>query len=124
MNLDAANVRVLAHQRGLSVSAALRRAGVSRTAYYSLVHRTSVLPRSIHALARELGVAPADLLQSEPSSAELRARDLLAEARRICAEHPEASFQNVWHTLNLLDLSPDERLNRSLIRGRAPTIYQ
>ena len=48
--------------------------------------------------------------------------DMVARARRICAECPEASFENVWHTLALLEMEPIERLNRSLTRGRATAI--
>jgi transcriptional regulator with XRE-family HTH domain len=124
MRLNPENLRRLARERGLSLSAVLRRAGVSRTAYYSLARRESVLPNSIHALAKELGVSPVELLDAEPWPHEYRARSLLEEARTICAEHPEASFENVWHTLNLLDLPPEERLNRSLIRGRATSVHR
>ena len=49
---------------------------------------------------------------------------LLREAKGICARHPRASFDNVWHTLCLLELTPEERLNRSLIRGRAATVQR
>lgn len=124
MKLNSERLRQLARERGLSLSAALRRAGVSRTAYYSLVRRESVLPNSIHALARELGVSPIEFLHSERWSHPDRARSLLEEARTICAEHPEASFENVWHTLNLLDMPPEERLNRSLLRGRATSVHR
>ena len=44
---------------------------------------------------------------------------LLREARRIHARNPECSFDNIWHTLWLLEVSPAERLHRSLIRGHA-----
>jgi hypothetical protein len=48
----------------------------------------------------------------------------LREAQAICAAEPEASFENVWHTLVLLDDPPVERLNRSLIRGRAIAVHR
>ncbi len=54
------------------------------------------------------------------------ARDRAIERRRqalaICEANPQASFENVWHTLILLELDPIERLNRSLIRGRAAAV--
>jgi hypothetical protein len=53
-----------------------------------------------------------------------RARARLRRAQAVCEAEPEASFENVWHTLILLEESPLERLNRSLIRGRAITIQR
>jgi hypothetical protein len=56
------------------------------------------------------------------------ARDIALDRRRkalkVCASDPRASFENVWHTLILLELDPIERLNRSLIRGRAAAIQR
>lgn len=51
-----------------------------------------------------------------------RAAARLERAKVVCSTNPEASFQNVWHTLVLLEASPIERLNRSLLRGRAATV--
>ena len=48
-----------------------------------------------------------------------RAAALLREARLIHARHPRSSFDNVWHTLWLLELTPTQRLQLSLTRGRA-----
>jgi hypothetical protein len=45
-------------------------------------------------------------------------------ARAICDAEPEASFENVWHALILLEDPPLERLNRSLIRGRTATVQR
>ncbi len=58
---------------------------------------------------------------SEMTAAEARERalDRRRRALAVCAAEPEAAFENVWHTLVLLDLPPLERLNRSLRRGRA-----
>ena len=35
------------------------------------------------------------------------------------ARYPQSSFESIWHTLGLLDVSPAERLHRSLIRGHS-----
>lgn len=121
MKLSARRVRSLARQRGLTLTAALKRAGVSRTAYYSLVRRPSVVPRSVRALAAALGVAPAAILDEERDEL-VAAR--LSKARAICEASPGLSFDTVWHTLVLLELSPVERLNRSLIRGRAASLHR
>jgi hypothetical protein len=45
-------------------------------------------------------------------------------ARAVCDAEPEASFENVWHALILLEASPLDRLNRSLIRGRTAAIQR
>jgi len=67
---------------------------------------------------------PETVTASDPTADEARERAL--ERRRkalaICEAEPEASFENVWHSLILLELDPLERLNRSLIRGRATAV--
>jgi hypothetical protein len=105
----------------MTLSGLLSRAGVSRTAYYSLARRSTVLPRSIHALAATLGLAPSAILE-EPAAETETAMARLELARAICAREPEADLDTVRHTLALLDLPPIERLNRSLIRGRAAAV--
>lgn len=122
MKLSAVRIHLLCAKRGLSLQGFLEAAGVSRTAYYSLARRRSVLPRSLHAMARMLDVAPSALLEEEPPAA-ARARELLEEARSILAQTPQATFENVWHTLALLDEPPIERLRRSLLRGRSADIH-
>lgn len=123
MRLSSDTVCRLARERGLSLTEALRRAGVSRTAYYSLTRRPTVLPGTVHALADLFGVQPSALLSDDEPSDERNAERRLAEALAICAEHPDATFENVWHTLCLLDFPPVERLNRSLTRGRAAAVH-
>jgi transcriptional regulator with XRE-family HTH domain len=124
MKLEADRVRALARERGWTVSELLGRAGVSRTAYYSLVRRPTVLPGTVHALADALEVRPAELLRDGLAEAREAARARIAEARRICAQNPDADFDNVRHTLTLLDLPPVERLNASLRRGRPAAVHR
>jgi len=112
-------VRRLARARGLTLSEALRRARVSRNAFYHLARRATVVPRTVVALGTALGVPIAELLDEAPASPDQRAAALLREARRIHARNPQASFDNIWHTLWMLEQSPAERLRRSLIRGHA-----
>ena len=45
-------------------------------------------------------------------------------ARAICDADPDATFENVWHALILLEEAPVDRLNRSLIRGRATAVQR
>jgi transcriptional regulator with XRE-family HTH domain len=122
MRLSASRLRAECSRRGLSLQALLEQADVSRTAYYSLVRKESVLPGTILAIADALGLAPSELLE-EPGPTERRAQALLREARNILRRNPGASFENVWHTLVLLDEHPVERLRRSLRRGRALDLH-
>jgi hypothetical protein len=52
------------------------------------------------------------------------ARRLTARVEKVLAAHPEADRDNVRHTLILLEQPPLERLQRSLIRGRATAIFR
>jgi hypothetical protein len=52
------------------------------------------------------------------------ARRLSMRVRKIVATHPHADPDNVRHTLILLEQPPLERLQRSLIRGRAIAIFR
>ncbi|ANM31326.1 hypothetical protein ABI59_19720 [Acidobacteria bacterium Mor1] len=125
MRLAHEKVREIARQKGTTLAACLRDAGVSRTAYYSLVRKDSVLPKSCHAVADALGVPVTSILEEPvvPLSQEvIEAR--LEEARAVCAEFPEANFENIWHVLTLEQLTPLERLNRSLMRGRRVAVQR
>jgi hypothetical protein len=57
----------------------------------------------------------------EAANATALALARLERARAICDAEPEASFENVWHALILLEDPPLDRLNRSLIRGHTAT---
>jgi hypothetical protein len=52
------------------------------------------------------------------------ARRLSARVGKILAASPHADSDNVRHTLILLEQPPLERLQRSLIRGRATAIFR
>jgi hypothetical protein len=58
------------------------------------------------------------------SSAQARswAAQLNARVAQVLAAHPDADPDNVRHTLILLEQPPLERLQRSLIRGRAAAL--
>ena len=122
MRLSTERIRELAASRGLSLSALLREAGISRNAYYSLARRESVVPKSVHRLAGTLGVAPTDLFE-EVLEDKHDVDRLVAEARRIAARHPGIEFENVWHTLLVLREPPLQRLRGSLRRGRAAPLW-
>ncbi len=122
MRLSPDRIKKLCARRGVSLQSFLESAGVSRTAYYSLIRRNSILPRSVQAMAGMLGVAPSSILEEEPPVSG-RAQVLIQEAGSVLALNPRATFENVWHTLVLLDEPPIERLRRSLLRGRTHDLH-
>jgi transcriptional regulator with XRE-family HTH domain len=122
MRIDLARVRKLAAKRGLSLNALLAKAGVSKTAFYHLSHKSSVLPASLRALAETLSVRPGALLTEEnPGVAKIRR--VLALTDRIVARDPKLDPDNVRLTLLLLEEEPILRLQRSLIRGRKRDLH-
>ena len=118
MKLSSTYVRRYCKKQGRSLVSMLSDAEVSRTAYYSLTRRDSVLPGSIHAIANTLGVIPSDLLEEENITTPKQVARLVQKANQVIKRYPDASFENVWHTLMLLREPPQERLGRSLRRGR------
>jgi transcriptional regulator with XRE-family HTH domain len=122
MKLSTERIRALCARSDMTLTEALERANVSRTAYYSLVRKESVLPGSVRAIADQLGVAPSKILV-EAGPGERRAQALLRIAKKVIRKNPGASFENVWHTLMLLDDPPIDRLRRSLLRGRALDLH-
>jgi transcriptional regulator with XRE-family HTH domain len=121
MRLSAERIKRLCRIRGIGLGDLLIQAGVSRTAYYSLVRKSSILPRSIEALSAALEVPAGRLL--EESDRLRRVRQILLKVDRIVAEHPDASREDVLHTLLLLDQKPIERLRRGLLRGRRTRLH-
>ena len=49
------------------------------------------------------------------------AQQLAHDVRAVVEKYPQADPENVRHTLILLQMSPEERLARSLLRGGART---
>ena len=123
MKLSTDRIKKRCSKRGFSLQTMLKNAGVSRTAYYSLTRKNSVLPGSVRAIADALDVPPSAILESAGRE-ERRAQVLLREARKILRRNPRGTFENVWHTLALLEEPPMERLRRSLLRGRAVNLHR
>lgn len=69
MRIGGEKVKSLCRERHKSLKALLAEAGVSRTAYYSLLRKNTILPRSVERIARCLAVSPAKLLDDEVQSA-------------------------------------------------------
>ena len=64
------------------------------------------------------------VLDSASGDEAARALARRERARAICDADPDATFENVWHALILLEEAPVDRLNRSLIRGRATAVQR
>lgn len=123
MHIDLARLRKIAEKRGLSLNALLTKAGVSKTAFYHMVHKSSVLPASLRTLAETLSVRPgAFLTEEDPEVAKIRR--ILASTDRIVAGDPKLDRDNVRLTLLLLEEEPVRRLRRSLIRGRKINLHR
>lgn len=116
MRINADRIRGLCEQRGLRLGELLGKAGVSRTAFYSLARKDSVLPASIVRVAETLNVCPGDILVDEKSLRD-QAVALAEQARRISAQKKGVNPENVRHTLILLQYDPLERLRRALTRA-------
>jgi len=123
MRIDLRRLRKLAEKRGLSLTALLAKSGVSKTAFYHLVHKSSVLPASLRALAETLSVRPGAFLTEEnPDVAKVRR--ILSLTDRIVAGDPKLDPDNVRLTLLLLEEDPVRRLQRSLTRGRKSDLHR
>ena len=116
MRISRTNLMRLCAARRLSLGDVLLKAGVSRTAYYSLARKDSVLPKSIVRMARALGVNPVAFLADETASI-ARLSELRARAELLNQRYPDDDGDVIFRTLQNLDLPPVERLRRALSRA-------
>jgi hypothetical protein len=123
MRISSEKLKELCRDQKMPLRDVLDQAGVSRTAYYSLVKKESVLPKSIGRVARKLGVSPLCFLVDETSSVR-RIRELQAQAETVCRRYPECDRDVVFRTLMNQDLPPVERLRKALIRAPRPYLHQ
>ena len=117
MYLSAAKLRLSCRNRGLKLKDLLHRAGVSKTAYYSLLRKDSILPRSIHAIASALSQKPSSFLEEESDGVK-KLRRLRRSLESVMRISPGLDRETVWHTLLLLEEKPIERLERGLLRAQ------
>ncbi len=115
MKLDFQLIKNICKSRSISLSTMLYQAGVSRTAFYSLVKQNSLIPKSVHSLADTLEVPVEELIQESPLKKTFRLQKKLED---IIKKNPDISRENIWHTLLLLEEPSINRLDRALIRGR------
>ena len=117
MRISPEKLKALCKKKQQNLRMVLHHAGVSRNAYYSLARKTSVLPKSIIAIASQLDVQPSAFLEEE-SLIQQRVQLLLATLDKIMKRHKKADPDNVRHTLLLLQEKPINRLRRALLRGQ------
>lgn len=117
MRINDDSLKKACKKRGLPLTTVLRNAGISRTAYYHLRAKDSLLPKSIIQLASTLGVRPSEFLREEDPRI-LLIRRLQVKLEELVSKYPQASRENLWHTLLLLEEQPGKRLERALRRGK------
>jgi transcriptional regulator with XRE-family HTH domain len=117
MKISGDKLKSLCEKKHLNLKQLLREAGVSRNAYYSLLRKDSVFPKSVIAIANQLDVQPSAFLEEE--SLELqKAKSLLAKLEKIMKRYKRADRDNIRHTLLLLQEKPVNRLRRALLRAQ------
>ena len=122
MQLSLEKIKKLCTEKGCTVQQLLHDSAVSKNALYSLARKKTVLPRSVHAIAKNLNV-PASALLIGDSPAE-KINDIIRRAAAITVKHRKADPDTIRHTLILLQEEPLARLRRSLLRGRKFNIHQ
>lgn len=123
MRLSAEKLRNLCKQKKTSLGKVLQKAGVSKTAYYSLLYKDSVLPKSLEALAASLEVTPSLFLE-EKNQEEQKILKLRKKVSVFLKANPGANVEDTWHTALLLQEKPIDRLKRSLIRAQKFNFYR
>ena len=113
MRLSQKKLKEVCDSRGLGLTAALSRAKISRTAYYSLTRKDTVVPNSLLSLAKYLKVPVSDLLFDEALELKLH-QNLLTNVDKIVAGNKISERDNVRHTLISLQRLPIERLKTAL----------
>jgi transcriptional regulator with XRE-family HTH domain len=117
MHISKRKLESIYKKKGFTLKELLHEAGVSKTAYYSLLYKETILPSSIRDIALVLNVKPSAFLE-EVNPDEKKIRKLIKVMDKILKKNPELSRENVWHTLLLLQERPVDRLNRGLLRGQ------
>jgi len=123
MHISPAKLKSLYESKEMHLKRLLSLAGVSKSAYYHLLYKDTLLPDSLHRIAQILEVRPSAFLE-EINPDEKKMRKILSLTDKISAGRPTLDRDNIRHTLILLNEKPIERLRRSLIRGRKLNILQ
>ncbi len=117
MHISREQLLKAAKKKGLNLQKTLEKAHVSKTAFYSLLRKENILPRSIQSIAKVLEVNPSAFLREKISTQKITF-NRIEKLEKILKENPNANRENVWHTLILLEEKPISRLNKGLLRGQ------
>ena len=123
MRLDEDKIKKYCRRYGVTLSGLLKDAGVSRTAYYSLIRQDSLIPASVQKIASALRLTSFGIMTGTAHRID-EAMDILKEVEKICQDDPVLDPNEVRHTLLLLKKPPVERLRRALQRGKAGYIHE
>lgn len=123
MRIDAAKLRKIARSQSLSLNALLNKSKVSKSAFYHLLRKESVLPASLCSIAAALAIRPGQFLTEKNPHVE-KIRRVLTMTDRIVAADRSLDPENVRLTLLLLEESPIQRLRRSLLRARSIDLHR
>ena len=123
MRIKSDAIKDLCRQWGWTLNDLLKKAGVSRTAYYALTRKDNILPKSIQCIAKEMNVSPSEiLLDTDKEIREMR--ELYEKAQVVSRQYPKVNIENVMHTFLMLKKTPLERLRKGLLRGKTTHFYR
>ena len=123
MRIKTEAIKAYCKQYGWTLDDLLKKAGVSRTAYYALTRKDSILPKSIQSIAKEMNVSPSEILL-DPDKEVREMRALYEKARAVSQKYPKVNVENVMHTFVMLKKTPLERLRKGLLRGKTTHFYR
>lgn len=106
--------------RRLTQAQLLKKARVSKTAYYALIKSESIVPKSLIKIAKALAVCPSELVE-DPLALIQKTRGHIKICEHIIKENAGVEWQHAWHTLILLEEEPIDRLRRALLRAQNRT---
>jgi DNA-binding Xre family transcriptional regulator len=117
MRLSAKKLKKICKNKHLALTELLAESGVSRTAYYSLIRKNSLLPSSLLKLCQTLGLSPTDLLEESLSPQEAGVLLARRKTNLLLQKNPQLDPDNIFHTFLLLQEKPISRLKRALLRS-------
>ncbi len=122
MYLDSVKIKKLCKSKGITLNELIKKAGISKTAYYHLIRKKQLLVNSILEIAICLDTETKQIT-SFWNQAEEQYYHLNSKLEELCLKYPELNRDNAWHTLLLLSEEPLQRLDRALLRGQKINIY-
>lgn len=113
-------IKELCKSKGIQLTELLKLASVSSTAYYSLLKKKSIVPKSLNKISSLLNVPASFLIHDEQETLKNHL-ELLEEVNEIINLKPHLDPNEVRHVLILLKEPALTRLQRGLQRGRLIT---